>query len=59
MLTEYHWPGNVRELENVLQRAMVLASEGMITSVDIIIDTAIGQLASPMQTTTQQQVAFV
>jgi len=27
----YHWPGNVRELRNVLERAVVLAGEGIIT----------------------------
>jgi transcriptional regulator with PAS, ATPase and Fis domain len=27
LLTEYHWPGNVRELENVIERAVVLASQ--------------------------------
>jgi DNA-binding NtrC family response regulator len=27
----YPWPGNVRELENVIERAMVLADESMIT----------------------------
>jgi two-component system response regulator FlrC len=47
MLTEYHWPGNVRELENVLQRAIVLASNGVITQDDIIIDTAMSQLMPP------------
>jgi formate hydrogenlyase transcriptional activator len=25
-LVHYHWPGNVRELENVIERAMILAS---------------------------------
>ena len=30
ILERYHWPGNVRELENVLERAVVLASEGVI-----------------------------
>src|SRR5690606_29046005 len=27
----HHWPGNVRELENVIERAVVLASDGVIT----------------------------
>lgn len=58
MLTEYHWPGNVRELENVLQRAMVLATNGVITEADIIIDTAVGQLAPPQHQFTQQQTAI-
>ena len=26
LLMDYHWPGNVRELENVIERAVVLAS---------------------------------
>jgi len=26
LLVDYHWPGNVRELENVIERAVVLAS---------------------------------
>ena len=29
-LTRYAWPGNVRELENVLERALVLSSGGML-----------------------------
>ena len=29
-LVGYDWPGNVRELENVIQRAMVMASAGVI-----------------------------
>ena len=29
-LVGYDWPGNVRELENVIQRAMVLAQNGVI-----------------------------
>jgi formate hydrogenlyase transcriptional activator len=29
-LMEYPWPGNIRELENVLERAVILASETML-----------------------------
>jgi two-component system response regulator FlrC len=31
-LTHYAWPGNVRELENVMQRAMILATDGIINT---------------------------
>ena len=32
-LTNYNWPGNVRELQNVVERAVVLAS-GSIANID-------------------------
>jgi DNA-binding NtrC family response regulator len=31
-LTRYEWPGNVRELENTIERAVVLATERLLTS---------------------------
>jgi DNA-binding NtrC family response regulator len=31
LLVEYHWPGNVRELENVMERAVILARDRVIT----------------------------
>jgi two-component system response regulator AtoC len=31
-LTRYEWPGNVRELENTIERAVVLATESLLTS---------------------------
>ncbi|MBL0225874.1 MAG: sigma-54-dependent Fis family transcriptional regulator [Geobacteraceae bacterium] len=31
-LLQYDWPGNVRELENVIERAVILARSGVITS---------------------------
>jgi len=30
MLLRYHWPGNVRELENCIERAVLLATDGVI-----------------------------
>ena len=33
LLTAYAWPGNVRELQNTLERAAVLADDGIITPV--------------------------
>lgn len=35
LLYQYPWPGNVRELENVIERALVLSSGGMITPQDL------------------------
>jgi two-component system response regulator AtoC len=35
MLCEYDWPGNVRQLENVVERAIVLARNGVITEEQI------------------------
>lgn len=33
-LCRYAWPGNVRELENVIERAVIVAKEDVITDVD-------------------------
>jgi two-component system response regulator AtoC len=35
VLSDYRWPGNVRELENTIERAIVLAREGIVTDAEI------------------------
>ncbi len=34
-LSAHTWPGNVRELDNVIQRALILHSQGIITAEDL------------------------
>lgn len=38
-LEEYSWPGNVRELDNVIQRALILCKENVITEAEIKLNT--------------------
>ena len=38
LLNTYPWPGNVRELENVIQRAVVLCSNNVITTDHLMFD---------------------
>lgn len=42
-LRRYVWPGNVRELENVLQRALVLARDGVVSASEILIDDVLAR----------------
>lgn len=35
MLSAYHWPGNVRELENVIERAVIVATTNVIEGKDL------------------------
>ena len=35
LLSDYAWPGNVRELENVIERAVILCTSGMIDRADL------------------------
>jgi len=44
-LEGHYWKGNVRELENVIQRALIMASGGTITEADLIFE--MGQVSAP------------
>jgi two-component system response regulator FlrC len=38
LLNAHDWPGNIRELENVIERAVITAGDGVITQKDIYIE---------------------
>ena len=44
-LTSWRWPGNVRELENVVQRALVLDTDGAIDVDDLPSELVDGEVA--------------
>jgi DNA-binding NtrC family response regulator len=46
-LREHAWPGNVRELSNVLERAALLADDGVITAADLELQPAAGGSDEP------------
>ena len=41
-LKAYHWPGNVRELQNVIERAVITATDGMLN-----LERALPEAATP------------
>ena len=41
LLADFHWPGNVRELENIIERALVMASGPQIDVDDIRLDIVV------------------
>ena len=38
MIENYEWPGNVRQMENVIKRAVIMAEEAQISSMDLALD---------------------
>jgi two-component system response regulator FlrC len=45
-LQAYQWPGNVRELENVIQRALIVQNNGVISAEDLMFDDQLPQMSS-------------
>ncbi len=57
LLLNYGWPGNVRELENVLQRALVLCSDNIISAADIMVDSTVTEQLTSSRMMQAQQVS--
>lgn len=53
-LERYRWPGNVRELRNVIERAVLLATDGQVSAHDLPLgsDVGAGARATPSSTLT-------
>jgi transcriptional regulator with PAS, ATPase and Fis domain len=47
-LLQYQWPGNIRQLKNALERAKVLADDGMIRVRDLPSEVAVTRLEKPL-----------
>jgi DNA-binding NtrC family response regulator len=46
-LERYRWPGNVRELRNVMERAALLATNGVVEANDLPLGAEVGGSAPP------------
>ena len=51
-LLAYRWPGNVRELENVMQRALVLCTGGVVETEHLVFDDIADRSFAPVPSAT-------
>ncbi len=52
-IKSYSWPGNVREMENAIERAVILASDSLITPELLAIDSSVEIPETGQKTTTE------
>ncbi|MGQ0539469.1 MAG: sigma-54-dependent transcriptional regulator [Gemmatimonadaceae bacterium] len=55
-LLRYRWPGNIRELRNVIERAALLATNGVVDVADLPLGTAGVRGATPAELLTLQEL---
>ncbi|MEW8507021.1 MAG: sigma-54 dependent transcriptional regulator [Candidatus Thiodiazotropha sp.] len=48
-LLGHRWPGNVRELDNLMQRALILNSNGVIEADDLSFETDVAETTKPLE----------
>jgi DNA-binding NtrC family response regulator len=45
LLRTYNWPGNIRELENIIERAVALSNQGILTPEDLPVEVRDGAMS--------------
>ncbi|GAA3969083.1 sigma-54 dependent transcriptional regulator [Allohahella marinimesophila] len=45
-LQAYNWPGNIREMDNIIQRALIMQQNGLISSADLCLDSMTSSFVS-------------
>ncbi len=58
-LEQYPFPGNVRELENVLERAVALASDGVLQPEDLMLPTVMAPLSPEISGALHRELPLV
>ncbi len=58
-MQQYAWPGNIRELRHVLERALMLAEDEVVSAADLMLTTAVEKvplIPSALQDMTLEQI---